>query len=197
MSKNSSSAEPLAQGSADESALILRKAQPKDLGNLMQVLASGGELTKQQQTILEGVVNAAAEREPSLVAQIAFRQEMYSGPLPHYEQLNGYDPETRKQIVDMAVREQLHTHEMQRNGLFGAIWKDRLGQLLGFGIAIAGLAAAAWISQYSAVAAAIIGGLDLLGMVSVFVAPRAFEKLVESRSKNPAKPPGPKPGKRK
>lgn len=178
--------------SADESAQILQKTPPKDLGTLMQALASGGELTKQQQNILEGVVSAAAEREPGLVAEIAFRQEMYSGPLPHPDQLNGYDVETRRLIVEMAVREQTHTHEMQKKGLTGAIWKDRIGQFLGFGIAVTGLVAAAWISQYSAFAAGIIGSIDLLGMVSVFVAPRAFEKLIEARAKKPAEPTKPK-----
>lgn len=189
MNSHSSSGEP---HSADESAQILQKTPPKDLGNLMQALAAGGELTKQQQDILEGVVSVAAEREPGLVAQIAFRQEMYSGPLPHPDHLNGYDTETRRLIVEMAVREQTHTHEMQKKGLTGAIWKDRLGQFLGFGIAVSGLAAAAWIAQYSGVAAAIIGSVDLLGMVSVFVAPRAFEKLIEARSKKAAPPAKPK-----
>ena len=35
--------------------------------------------------------------------------------------------------------------------------------------------AAAWIAQYSAVAAGIIATLDLFGMVALFVAPRLLE----------------------
>ncbi|MCH5568804.1 DUF2335 domain-containing protein [Pseudomonas syringae] len=149
---------------------------PEELARLMQSLKSGKELSADQHKALERVLSVAAKREPEMVAQVAFKQEVYTGPLPHPDQLNVYDEETRRLIVNMAVREQQHNHHMQSKGLSGAIWKDRTGQIFGFGIAIAGLAAAAWIAQYSAVAAAIIGTLDLVGMVGIFVIPRAFEQ---------------------
>ncbi|MFP4160628.1 MAG: hypothetical protein ACLFSK_01420 [Ectothiorhodospira sp.] len=47
---------------------------------------------------------------------------------------------------------------------------------MGLIIALSGLLAAAWIAPSSATAAAIIGGLDLFGMVTVFVAPRILER---------------------
>lgn len=103
---------------------------------------------------------------------------MFSGPIPHPQHLNGYDQTTRETIVAMAVREQQHAHDMGEKGLDGAIKKDRLGQIFGLIIAIFGLGAAAWIAQYSAVAASIIGSIDLLGMVAVFAAPRAFEMML-------------------
>ena len=70
---------------------------------------------------------------------------------------------------------------MNNTAISGAIRKDRLGQIIGGIIAVSGLGAAAWIAQYSATAAAIIGSLDLFGMVALFVAPR----LLENRHQNP------------
>ena len=45
----------------------------------------------------------------------------------------------------------------------------------GAAIAITGLLVAAFVAPYSAVVAAIIGSLDLFGMVALFVAPRVLE----------------------
>lgn len=158
------------------------RTSPQELARLAQSLKSGQELTPEQHSMLERLLKVAAKREPAMVAQVAFKQEIFSGPLPHPDQLNMYDDTTRASIVEMAVKEQSHNHSMQSKGLSGAILKDRLGQIFGFGIAISGLAAAAWISQYSAVAAAIIGTLDLVGMVGVFVVPRAFERRVAEKT---------------
>lgn len=161
------------------------KTSPQELALLVQNLKSGKELTDDQHSTLERLLDVAAKREPAMVAQVAFKQEIYSGPLPHPDQLNGYDESTRSRIVEMAVKEQSHNHAMQLKGISGAIWKDRFGQIFGFGIAICGLGAAAWIAQYSAVAAAIIGTLDLVGMVGIFVVPRAFERRVAEKTTQP------------
>jgi len=66
---------------------------------------------------------------------------------------------------------------MDRRGLEAAVQKDKRGQLIGGGIAITGLVAAAVIAPFSPTAAAIIGGLDLFGMVALFVAPRILPTL--------------------
>ncbi|WP_440060560.1 hypothetical protein ACTAB0_17845 [Pseudomonas syringae] len=154
----------------------------------MQSLKADKKLTSEQHITLERVLAVAAKREPEMVAQVAFKQEFFTGPLPHPDQLNVYDEHTRRLIVDMAVREQVHSHHMHSTGLSGAIWKDRIGQTFGFGIALAGLGAAAWIAQYSAAAAAIIGTLDLLGMVGIFVVPRAFEQRAASAAEQQPSP---------
>lgn len=64
-------------------------------------------------------------------------------------------------------------------------WKAPLqkivgGQRYGLVIAVAGLAAAVAIAPFSAVAAGIIGTLDLFGMVALFVAPRILERMRSS-----------------
>lgn len=165
-----------------DSTLILQRTPQREISKALETLVAGGELSTSQHEILGQVISVAAEREPQIIAQLAIKHEMYSGPLPHPEQLNGYDPDTRAAIVAMAVKEQEHTHAMQKKGLGGAITKDRIGQICAVIIAVSGLAAAAWISQFSGVAAAVIGSVDLLGMVAAFVAPRAFEKMVEMKS---------------
>lgn len=142
-----------------------------------------GNLTKDQQVRLgDMIVNAPApEQTSSTVAMM--RQVSYQGPLPPPEQLSAYDEETRRIIVQMAVDEQRHTHEMRSTGLNGAIKKDERGQRYGLTVAIVGLIAAAVIAPFSPAAAGIIGTLDLVGMVTVFVAPRILES--RKRSDNP------------
>jgi len=134
------------------------------------------------------IVNAP---EPeSQDASIAMtRQVSYQGPLPPPGQLNAYDEETRRVIVQMAVDEQKHTHDMRDKGLNGAIKKDERGQRYGLTVAIVGLVAAAVIAPFSPATAGVIGTLDLLGMVTVFVAPRILESRNRSNDEEPRQPP--------
>lgn len=165
---------------------ISKGLDPKDLAKVVSDLTAGGELTSVQREKLAQLVSMVAQREPTMVAQVAIQEiqeiQEYSGPIPHPDQLNKYDESTRSHIVDMAVEAQRHTHEMQRMGMRGAILRDRVGQILGFGIAVGGLAAATLMSQTSPVAASIIGTLDLLGMVTVFVAPRILENRMQKKA---------------
>jgi uncharacterized membrane protein len=145
-------------------------------------LRSGGELSEEEHSTLEILLEAAAAREPGMVAQVAFKQEVYSGPLPHFEQLNGYDDQTRRIIVEMAAKEQEHGHQMQRRGLLGAIWRDRIAQLCAVSIALGGFWAAVEVAGTSATAATVIAGFDILALVCAFIAPRALEMIIEGRS---------------
>ena len=74
---------------------------------------------------------------------------------------------------------------MRERGLEGAIEKDRRGQRYGVIIAVAGLGAAVAIAPFRAVAAGIIGTLDLFGMVALFVAPRILERARRSAETGP------------
>ncbi len=172
----------------------LLDARPQEIQRLVGKLRSGGELSEEEHSTLETLLNAAAAREPAMLAQVAFKQEIYSGPLPHFQQLNGYNESTQLTIVEMAAKEQAHTHYMQRTGLSGAIWKDRISQICAVSIALGGFWAAVAIAQYSTVAAAVIGGFDILAIVCAFIAPRALESLIQKRpdpapASNKKKPP--------
>lgn len=149
----------------------------------VQLLASKlheGELRPDEQRILSGML----ESEPGSVVMSVTRQQVHVGPLPPPELLNQYDEKTRHTIVAMAEKEQCHVHEMQKLGLQGAVAKDRRGQFIGGLIAISGLVAAGAIAPYSATAAAIIGSIDLFGMVALFVAPRVLEKRREQSDRD-------------
>lgn len=132
-----------------------------------------GNLTQEQQQELSRHLQIEPAREQRIHQRV--RQTSFSGPLPHPDILNQFDEETRKTIVQMAVDDQKHVHEMNKTGLSGSILKDRRGQLCGVTIAVVGLIAAVLIAPYSAFAAGIIGTLDLFGMVALFVAPRVLE----------------------
>ncbi len=135
---------------------------PDSQGGTLEELVDrleAGALSLDEQRRLAGFL---AAESPELV-MAATRHESYSGPLPHPDLLNRFDDVTRRAIVQMAVDEQAHAHRMRERGLEGAIAKDRRGQRYGLVIAVAGLAAAVAIAPFSAVAAGIIGTLDLFG----------------------------------
>ncbi|PIW04162.1 MAG: DUF2335 domain-containing protein [Cytophagales bacterium CG17_big_fil_post_rev_8_21_14_2_50_40_13] len=145
-------------------------AQEIQLATLVDELEQG-DLTSTQQIQLGQLLKNA----PPSVVMTAMHHQSFSGPIPPPEQLNQYPEDARKLILDMAQTEQTHAHTMNVKALNGAIQKDRLGQYIGGTIAVVGLAASAWIAQYSTVAAGIIATLDLFGMVALFVAPRLLD----------------------
>ncbi|SFM69986.1 Uncharacterized membrane protein [Ectothiorhodospira mobilis] len=134
-----------------------------------------GRLGEEEQKRLAALLEGEDEAGGAILLT-GIRKELFTGPLPPADQLNRYDEETRAVILRMAEKEQAHEHDMRERSLLGAIRKDRRGQYMGLIIALSGLLAAAWIAPSSATAAAIIGGLDLFGMVTVFVAPRILER---------------------
>ncbi len=148
------------------------QVQQENIEKYFKTLEAGA-LSQEDQKELYQLITAA----PSSVVLTATRQQTYIGPLPPPEQLNQYDAHTRETIVSMARDEQVHVHSMRLQGIKGAIAKDKRGQYIGGAIAITGLVVAAIIAPYSAVAAAIIGSLDLFGMVALFVAPRILENF--------------------
>jgi uncharacterized membrane protein len=133
-----------------------------------------GTLSDTERDLILQQLESAPVSETAVLAALV--RQSFSGPLPPPALFAQYDEATRRAILEMAQREQTHTHEMQRTGLDGAIAKDRRGQWIGGGIAVSGLIAAAVIAPYSTVAAGIIGTLDLFGMVALFVAPRLLER---------------------
>jgi len=149
---------------------VADSAQDRQIVALFDELQQG-RLTESQQIQLALLLKNA----PASVVMTATHQQSFSGPIPPPEQLAKYPQDARKLILDMAHKEQSHAHNMNEKALAGAIQKDRLGQYIGGTIAVVGLIAAAWIAQYSAVAAGIIATLDLFGMVALFVAPRLLE----------------------
>lgn len=100
-------------------------ADQKDIEILIGKLEKGG-LTQDEQRLLSELLRKA----PSSVVMTATRHQTFIGPVPPPEQLNQYDEKTRDIILDMALSEQRHAHEMRERGLNGAIGKDQRGQWL-------------------------------------------------------------------
>ena len=138
---------------------------------LIKILAKGS-LNSTQQAELAELLKTNSQ---SFLIMARMQHQQITGPIPPPEYLAKYDEKARNLILDMGKKEQQYTHDINIKALNGAIKKDRLVQVIGGVIAVVGLAASAWIAQYSAVAAGIIATLDLFGMVALFVAPRILE----------------------
>lgn len=151
----------------DAESRIVPTRDPLELDSLYRGLETGTLSSPEQQRL-------AVSTRALLMAEV---RETHIGPLPPADLLNRYDETTRQIIVQMAVDEQRHTHQMQAKSLDGAIWKDRRGQVFGLLIALTGLLVAGFVATFSPTAAAVIGSIDLLGMVALFVAPRVLEGL--------------------
>jgi len=138
-----------------------------------------GSLTEADQKRMASLVEM--EISPAQSILMASQSESFIGPVPHPDLLRRYDQETRRIIVEMAQKEQVHTHSMQTQGLESTVARDKRGQRYGLTIALSGLLVTAWIAQYSPTAAVIIGAIDLVGLVAIFVAPRIFQFRSEVR----------------
>lgn len=99
----------------------------------------------------------------------------FSGPLPPPALLNQYPPEVVKVIIDLAVKDQQHMHNMQMTGMQAEIDRDRRGQSYAFWVAIAVLVIAGCVAPFSTTVAGIIAGVDVIGLAAVFLGGRYLE----------------------
>lgn len=100
-------------------------------------------------------------------------REFFSGPLPPPKVLKSYEtilPGTAERIIQMAEREQSHRHSMDTLALNGDIDKDRRGQNYGLLLALsfAVITVVLGLNGLETLAA-IIGSVDLVALVTVFV----------------------------
>lgn len=104
----------------------------------------------------------------------------YSGPLPPPEALEHYErihPGLAGIIIDRAQREMQHRHNLESGKMSAQAGKEnrdintvRFGQVFGFIIALAGLAAAGYTASVGAEwTASIIGGGTLTSLVVAFL----------------------------
>lgn len=153
----------------------VQKESPRELIQRLET----GQLTEQERIRILQRLETESPDDTAVLAALV--KQSFTGPLPPPHLLAQYDRDTRRVILDMARNEQEHTHAMQRQGLEGTVLKDRRGQWIGGTIAVTGLVVAAVIAPHSAVAAGLIGTLDLFGMVALFVAPRILEYRGKTR----------------
>lgn len=126
--------------------------------------------------IAERVAREAAE---TIVSR--FSADFYAGPVPHPEILAGIErvsPGAANRIIRMAEIEQGHRHAIAERRL--AITER--GQRFGLTIGLAGLAVALVLGLWGAPwVAGIIGTIDLVGLVGIFVAGRLLRQSRESK----------------
>ncbi len=100
-------------------------------------------------------------------------QEHFSGPLPPPSVLARFDhvvPGAAERILLMAEQQSAHRRELERKVVASDIARAKWGQVLGFIIAIVGLAASTLIAIYgSAVTGGVVGAGTLAALVGVFM----------------------------
>ncbi len=107
--------------------------------------------------------------------EVVFAQQaiVHQGPLPPPADLGEYDrirPDLVDRIVAMAESEMGHRHSMESRRLRSASRRSMAGLIAGFVVAVSVLAGAAWLIDSGHDAAGIIlGSVDLVGLVAVFV----------------------------
>ncbi len=112
----------------------------------------------------------------------------YQGPLPHPDILKGYaelDATLPDRIVRMAETEMASRHAAQTQALSHSFTLAKLGMYSGLAVALAGLGAASYMAQFSAVAAAVIGAVDLGVLVGIFVAGRPSKREESEEAQEP------------
>lgn len=110
------------------------------------------------------------EQSPMQVTSVSAE---FAGPVPHPSILEKYDrvvPGSAERILAMAERQSAHRIELEGLVIRSDIRKSERGQWFGLVVALAGLAAAVilGISGHE-IAGGIIGSVDLVALVGIFV----------------------------
>lgn len=104
----------------------------------------------------------------------------FSGPMPHPDILRGMEevvPGAAKQVIDMALSQSTHRKALETIAITSQTQQSGRGQILGFIIAMFGLGGSFYlVSQGHDAAGAVIGGIDLVALVSVFVLGQGAQK---------------------
>lgn len=129
-------------------------------------------------------MNGNAPNRNDRNAVVVHQSQSFSGPLPPPEILRKFDevvPGAAERIIKMAEEQSAHRKDLEKRVIESDIARSKWGQVLGFVIAIAGLAASALIAIYgNAIAGSIIGVGTLASLVGVFMygaATRSKERI--------------------
>lgn len=155
-----------------------RKTMKDNTENLPQSVENGnhiGKIAEELSKLDKDQVSELFSRleEPVVQKVTAVFHSEFRGPLPPPHLLKEYNditPGLADRIIGMAESNQAHAQEINKTALDGAIKRDSRGQIFGFLIGLAGLAAATTCAYFDqAWPATIIGGTTLVALVSVFL----------------------------
>jgi uncharacterized membrane protein len=99
--------------------------------------------------------------------------QSFSGPLPHPEILRQFEqvsPGAAERIIKMAEDQSQHRRDLEKKVIESDVARSKMGQVLGFVIAIFGLTVSAIIAIYgNAIAGTILGAGTIASLVGVFM----------------------------
>lgn len=115
-----------------------------------------------------------------LVRQFAYKQTIVSGPLPASDELAKYEqiaPGAANRLITLVEHQSSHRISIETFVIKWQQIQSFIGQFLGFLIALAFLVGSVYTVVHGfAIAGTIIGSLDLVGLVTVFVLGRSAQK---------------------
>lgn len=123
-------------------------------------------------TEVENIVEEV-EKLPVEQREVILRKlEIYHGDLPHPDILEGYNnlyPDAAKKIIDNGIAESEHRRKMEDKYLSGNITSYKLGQFLGFFIAVLVILGGIFlIATGKQLAGSILTGTTALGLIGLF-----------------------------
>jgi len=120
------------------------------------------------------------------------RIEQFSGPIPIPDILARYNeiiPNAAERILVMAESDAKHRRDIEMVAINAQRRERHLGQILGFSIGLFALATSAFaLSLGHSVAASVIGGTTVVGLVAVFVTGRIVFNRPKELPNNVIKP---------
>lgn len=109
----------------------------------------------------------------NVVRAVGMQIKTHSGPLPPAEVLQEYNqliPNGAERIMRMAEKQQDHRMDLENRVVNSQLKESSRGQWMGYTLALAGLGTAILSTIYGhEVAATIIGSIDMVGLVYLFV----------------------------
>ncbi len=115
----------------------------------------------------------AKRRKDKIIGRVEQRVEAYYGLLPRPSDLREYNeivPGAAERILSMAERQAAHRQNLERVVVFGDSRRSFYGLWAGFIVALCFLGGAVFlVFNGHEWAGTIVGGLDIVGLVSVFV----------------------------
>lgn len=146
-------------------------------------------LSKLPENVLaEALAEKVVTQDPSgeITEVVRTVAQEYSGPLPPPRMLEHYDsvqPGFADRIVSMAEKEQSHRHNLEYQGVSGAIKKDSRGQHYALVTSILLIASCAFLI-YSGheVSGSILGGGSLTGLAYIFISGRKKDHPAKDQS---------------
>lgn len=146
---------------------------PQELAKLVQ------SVPKEQRAELIGHLLEQFEISESETMSMA-KMTHFSGPFPHPDILKGMNeivPGAAADIIKMGLQQSTHRQQMEHLVIKSQTRQSSTGQWLGFFIALFGLGGSFYLGATGhETTAAIIGGIDLVGLVSVFVIGKSYQK---------------------